>query len=99
MSFVNTCAGQLRMAINDLEALTHSRTKESFAKVKASIMKRMVQTADMLEGHFEIVNDEPKAEKKAPKKPAPRVTAREGSVIEVDFKTRARAAADSVFKK
>ena len=99
MSFVNTCAGQLRIAISDLEDLTHSRTKESFNKVRGAILKKLTQTADMLEGQFEIVDDAPKPAKKAPKKAAPTVTGRDGSVIEVDFKTRARAQAESVFKK
>jgi hypothetical protein len=97
MSFTNTVAGQLRIAIADLEQLTHSRTKESFAKVRASILKKLTQSADMLEGQFEIVPDEPAA-KPAPKKRAPR-TRRDGNVIAIDFKTRARADAESVFKK
>jgi hypothetical protein len=96
MSFVETCAGNLRIAITDLDLLTHSRTKESFAKIKASVLKRMTQTADMLEGQFEIVPDEPT--KPAPKKREPR-TRREANVVYPDFKTRARAQADAVFKK
>ena len=99
MSFVNTCAGQLRIAISDLEDLTHSRTKESFAKVRASILKKLTQTADMLEGQFEIVDDAPTPAKKAPKKVAPVITDRAGSVVSVDFKAAARAKAESVFKK
>ncbi len=97
MSFVNTCAGQLRLAICDLESLTHGRTKESFARVRGSILKRLTQTADMLEGQFEIVDDEPK--KPAPKRLKKVVLEKGATVLYPDFKTRARAEAESVFKK
>jgi hypothetical protein len=100
MSFVNTCADNLRIAIADLEALQHSRTKESFAKVKGAILKRMTHTADMLEGQFEIVDDEPKATKKAAPKRLKKVVIEAGAtVLYPDFKARAKAEAESVFKK
>ena len=96
MSFTTTCADNLRIAIADLEGLTHQRTKESFDKLRLSVLTRMKQTADLLEGDFELNTPEPA-------KPAPKPSARrKRRTTEIADRTNVidfRARADAVFKK
>jgi hypothetical protein len=96
MSFTNTCADNVRIAIGDLELLTHERTKDSFNKLKRAIVTRLEATADMLEGEFNILPKDP-IEPPAPARPrrGRRTTAIPDRTNVVDF----RARADAVFKK
>jgi hypothetical protein len=94
------CADNVRLAIADMQLLRHDRTKEQFNKLRASIIKRLEVTADMLEGGYSIEHNIPDPAPK-PKASARRKIngSRAPNVIPVDFKARVKADAESVFRK
>lgn len=87
MSFANTIAAELRLAVRDLDRLTLThRDPEKYHILKSEIRNRLDQSALMLEGNFDIVMPEPKPAGGA-RRPTVIKDAR-GNVIQVDFKAR-----------
>ena len=85
MSFVTTCAEELRRHIRALEKLS-AHDVEAFLEEKSEIRSGLLQVADMLDGNFRIESETPK---KQVQKTSPKVIkAEKGNLVTVDFKAR-----------
>lgn len=102
MTITAPCAATLRDLVATVEAeLTHERTKESLARLRRKIVRELHAVADMLDGNYAV---SPAPEPEPKKKPTRRsrrtiLSAKGENVIAVDFKSKARAEAEAVFRK
>jgi hypothetical protein len=92
MSFVNTCATQIRAVRERLAALNIShRDPNRFHEEKSEILKALNDVADLLEGRFQLEGDPPPKKRRSNKFVAGEITV-DGRVINAVHRFRPKKA-------